>query len=76
MHDPFTASEPAMLVHEVDGPVFERAWHAPPEERDAIECPICHQGREAARGTSTHTDRPWIRYEPCGDIVAQEVTAG
>ena len=59
MFDPFTASDPPVLVHEVEG------W----------QCPVCGQGKQRDRGVSEHNQRPWIRYS-CGDVVAQEITAG
>jgi hypothetical protein len=75
MYDPFTESNPAVLVHEVDGPDFEAAWSRFDAEDAPPLCPVCRQGRTRERGTSPHKNRPWIRYS-CGDVVAQEITAG
>ncbi|MBS2967124.1 hypothetical protein KGA66_29100 [Actinocrinis puniceicyclus] len=73
MFDPFT--DPAVLVHEVDGPVFEDSWHRFDPGDDARRCPVCGQGRAQERGESQRKQRPWIRYA-CGDVIAQEITAG
>jgi len=75
MYDPFVASDPPVLVHEVDGPVFERAWHGFDSADADIVCPVCGQGHPKERDTSPRSSRPWIRFS-CGDVVAQEVTAG
>jgi hypothetical protein len=64
-----------VLVHEVDGPDFERSWHGFDREDEAQRCPVCGEGKPRDRGVSEHKQRPWIRYS-CGDVVAQEVTAG
>lgn len=75
MYDPFTASDPPVLVHEVDGPDFERSWHDFDREDEGRKCPVCGEGKQRDRGVSEHKQRPWIRYS-CGDVVAQEITAG
>lgn len=72
--DPFVAHHPPVLVHEVDGPDFERAWQAAEAEGDVV-CPVCGEGRLRDRGTSPRKSRPWIRFS-CGDVVTQEITAG
>lgn len=73
MLDPFLASDPPVLVHEIDTADFERAWSVPDDER--INCPVCGEGHPKDRGVSTAKNRPWIRFT-CGDVVAQEITAG
>jgi len=78
--DPFVAHHPAVLVHEVDGLDFERAWQAAAPEADAaaeggLVCLVCGEGRLRDRGMSPRNSRPWIRFS-CGDVVTQEVTAG
>lgn len=75
MFDPFVAHHPAVLVHEVDGPDFERAWKLFGAQGDKPVCPLCGEGRAKDRGTSPHNSKPWIMYS-CGDVIAQEVTAG
>lgn len=72
--DPFVAHDPPVLVHEVDGPDFERAWQEAGAHAD-IACPVCGEGHLRDRGMSPRNSRPWIRFS-CGDIVTQEVTAG
>lgn len=74
MFDPFVASDPPVLVHEVDGKDFEDAWTRF-DAADQPVCPICRNGSPADRGTARHSNRPWIRFS-CGDFVAREVTAG
>ncbi len=73
MFDPFVASDPPVLVHEIDSPEFEHAWSAPDSEE--FRCPVCGEGLPKDRGVSAANDRPWIRFS-CGDVVAQEITAG
>lgn len=76
MFDPFAASDPPVLVHELDGPDFEAAWKqagAVGEEEPA--CPLCGRRGVAQHGTSPDSQRPWIRFA-CGDVVTQEITAG
>jgi hypothetical protein len=75
MFDPFVASDPPVLVHEIDGRDFDEAWKDFQAEGDRFVCPVCGQGRQRDRATSPHTKREWIRYS-CGDVVAAEVTAG
>jgi len=77
--DPFVAHHPAVLVHEMDGPDFERAWKlagAPDAVAESrVVCPVCGDGHLRDRGTSPRNSRAWIRFS-CGDVVTQEVTAG
>ena len=75
MFDPFTASDPPVLVHEVDGPEFEAAWKQVTGGEESVTCPICGQQGAAEHGTSPNNQRPWIRFV-CGDVVSQEITAG
>lgn len=42
MYDPALTSAPPMLVHEVEGPRFERAWST--QRGEEIPCPICGEG--------------------------------
>jgi hypothetical protein len=73
--DPFVAHHPAVLVHEVDGPDFETAWARFGAAEGGAVCPVCGEGQPWERGTSPHNQRPWIKFS-CGDVIAQEITAG
>jgi len=75
MFDPFVDAKPSALVHEVDGRDFAAAWDRLMAGEDTVACPLCGQLGIEQSGTSAHTSRPWIRFA-CGDVVAQEVTAG
>ena len=72
--DPFVAHHPPVLVHEVDGPDFERAWQAAAAD-EGVVCPVCGEGSFRDRGSSPRNSRAWMRFS-CGDVVTQEVTAG
>jgi hypothetical protein len=69
-YDPFLATHPTVLVHDADLETLERAWH----DSDA-QCPQCHYGTADQRGTSPANQRRWVRFT-CGDVIAQEQTAG
>ena len=69
-YDPFRASKPAVLVHDAEDDVFERAW----ADR-STECPQCHQGNAEARGTAAPDLRRWVRFS-CGDVIDEEMRAG
>ncbi len=75
MFDPFVQSDPPILVHELDGLDFQAAWNRAQTESQSLACPMCAQRGVAQRGTSPNTERHWIQFV-CGDVVAQEVTAG
>ena len=76
MFDPFVQSDPAVLVHELDGLDFQAIWNrAAAGEESSIACPICGRRGVARRGTSPYHERPWVGFV-CGDVIAQEVTAG
>jgi hypothetical protein len=75
MFDPFVANHPAVLVHEVDGPDFEEAWKRSGAEGGNPVCPICGEAGAKDRGVSPRTTRAWIQFS-CGDLIAQEITAG
>jgi hypothetical protein len=74
MFDPFTVSDPPVLVHEVDGKVFEEAWTRF-DAADKPACPICGEGDPQDHGHSPYTTQQWIRFS-CGDFISREVTAG
>ncbi|MBR7839477.1 hypothetical protein KDL01_39845 [Actinospica durhamensis] len=69
-YDPFRATKPAVLVHDAESDVFERAW----EDR-ATRCPQCHRGTAKDRGASAFDHRRWVRFS-CGDVIGLEQTAG
>ena len=68
--DPFLATHPTVLVHDVELDTFEQAW----QDRDS-RCPQCHQGTPEDRGTSPANQRQWVRFS-CGDVISPEHTAG
>ena len=69
-YDPFRATRPTVLVHDVDLATFELAW------RDSeTRCPLCGRGTAGERGASPFDDRRWVRFT-CGDVIAVEQTAG
>jgi hypothetical protein len=73
--DPFIASKPAVLVHEIDPSVFDDMWRREPTGlRDAL-CPVCGGGTASDRGISPAKHREWIEFS-CGDVVTAEITAG
>lgn len=68
--DPFLATHPTVLVHDVSLETFERAW------RDrGSQCPQCRGGTAHERGTAAPSQRRWVRFS-CGDVISQEQTAG
>ena len=69
-YDPFYATHPTVLVHDVGLDTFELAWR----DRDS-RCPQCRGGTPEERGTSPERQRRWVRYT-CGDVIAIEETAG
>lgn len=69
-YDPFLATHPTVLVHDVGLEVFDQAW----QDRDAV-CPQCRQGTAEDRGTSPANQREWVRFS-CGDVISPEHTAG
>lgn len=75
MFDPFVQSNPPVLVHELDGPDFQALWNQAALQEESIACPMCGQHGVAQCGTSPHKERQWIRFL-CGEVVAQEITAG
>lgn len=69
-YDPFRSTNPTVIVHDVSLEALERAW------RDrASRCPQCRRGTADERGTSSIDQRRWVRFT-CGDVIAQEQTAG
>jgi hypothetical protein len=69
-HDPFHATRPTILVHDVDLMTFERAW------RDAdARCPQGDNGTADERGTEPIGKRRWVHFT-CGDVIAVEFSAG
>jgi hypothetical protein len=75
MIDPFVQSDPPLLVHELDGLDFQNLWNRATAGEEPVTCPLCGHPGVAQHGISPHNERPWIRFA-CGDVVAQEVTAG
>ena len=69
-YDPFLATHPTVLVHDVGLDTFEHAWH----DRDS-SCPQCHHGTPRDRGTSPANQHQWVRFS-CGDVISPEQTAG
>lgn len=69
-YDPFRSTNPTVVVHDVGLDAFERAWR----DRDS-RCPQCRRGTADERGTTDVDQRRWVRFT-CGDVVAQEQTAG
>lgn len=69
-YDPFLATHPTVLVHDVGLDTFEQAW----QDRDSA-CPQCRGGTPQDRGTSPANQRQWVRFS-CGDVISPEHTAG
>jgi hypothetical protein len=69
-YDPFRATHPTVLVHDVGAGTFERAWR----DRDS-RCPLCRRGTPDERGAAAFDQRRWVRFT-CGDVIAVEQTAG
>lgn len=74
MFDPFLATDPPVLVHEVGAHEFEEAWADSGAGNDQVPCPQCGQGHAQDRGVGKNKQE-WIQYS-CGDFVTQEITAG
>ena len=68
--DPFHATRPTVLVHDVSLDTFERAWR----DRDS-RCPQCREGTADDRGTSPIGRQRWVRFT-CGDVIGVEQSAG
>lgn len=68
--DPFHATHPTVLVHDVSLDTFERAW----QDSDS-RCPQCRRGTSHERGTDPVGKRRWVRFT-CGDVIAVEQSAG
>ena len=69
-YDPFRATHPTVLVHDVGLETFERAWR----DHEA-RCPQCRRGTADERGTAPLDQQRWVRFT-CGDVIAVEHTAG
>jgi hypothetical protein len=69
-YDPFQATRPAIVVHDVDTDTFEQAWN----DRET-RCPQCGKGTPDRRGESPFDHRRWVGFT-CEDFVALEQTAG